>query len=97
METGVKEKPAIQPEAKPGKTDDSLYIRLRDLRNEMAEKKGVPPYVIFADKSLREMAAVRPGNREGFAAISGVGPFKLVKYGPVFIEEILKSVIGEKF
>jgi ATP-dependent DNA helicase RecQ len=76
---------------KQGGTDDSLYLRLKDLRNTMADQKGVPPYVIFADKSLREMAAARPKDRERFAAISGVGPFKLAKYGPSFIEEILKA------
>jgi ATP-dependent DNA helicase RecQ len=91
--TDAKEQTAILPDKKAGKTDDHLYTRLKDLRNAMADKNGVPPYVIFADKSLREMAAVRPGDREGFAAISGVGPFKLAKYGPVFIEEIQKSVI----
>jgi ATP-dependent DNA helicase RecQ len=79
----------------PGKQtrdkEEGLYLRLKELRKRMADKNGVLPYVIFADKSLREMAATRPGDREGFAAISGVGPFKLAKYGPVFMEEIQKA------
>jgi ATP-dependent DNA helicase RecQ len=71
--------------------EEAIYLRLKDLRKRMADKSGVMPYIIFADKSLREMAALRPGDREAFAAISGVGPFKLAKYGSVFIEEILKA------
>jgi ATP-dependent DNA helicase RecQ len=71
--------------------EEGLFLRLKELRKTMADKSGVLPYVIFADRSLREMAAIRPGDREGFAAISGVGPFKLAKYGPVFIKENQKA------
>jgi len=68
--------------------EDALFLRLKTVRKNLAEKRGVLPYLIFADKSLREMAKVRPGDRVGFAAISGVGPFKLEKYGPAFLEAI---------
>ncbi len=57
----------------------------------MRTKKGVPPYGIFPDKSLHEMATVRPCNKEHFATICGVGECKLVMYGQVFINEIRKG------
>ncbi|MCK9581736.1 MAG: DNA helicase RecQ [Methanoregula sp.] len=65
-----------------------LFLRLKDLRKEIAGKQGVQPYMIFPDRSLKEMAASRPGDREGLLAITGVGPFKLARYGPVFLEAI---------
>jgi ATP-dependent DNA helicase RecQ len=70
--------------------DAELFVQLKSLRKSLAESQGVPPYVIFPDKSLREMAVSRPCDTEHFATISGVGEFKLVKYGPVFIGEIRK-------
>jgi ATP-dependent DNA helicase RecQ len=69
-------------------------MRLKSLRKSLADSQGVPPYVIFPDKSLREMAVVQPCDRERFAAISGVGEFKLEKYGPVFIDEIRKGIFS---
>lgn len=68
--------------------EESLFLRLRALRKTLAEKRGVLPYMVFADKSLREMAKVRPSDRKGFARISGVGPCKLERYGPAFLEVI---------
>jgi len=68
--------------------EDALFLRLKAVRKTLAEKRGVLPYMIFADKSLREMAKARPGDRAGFAAITGVGPFKLERYGPAFLEAI---------
>lgn len=68
--------------------EDALFLRLKTVRKNLAEKRGVLPYLIFADKSLREMAKARPEDQAGFAAISGVGPFKLAKYGPAFLEAI---------
>lgn len=71
--------------------DAGLFMRLKSLRKSLADSQGVPPYVIFPDKSLREMARNRPGDRVQFAAIPGVGEFKLEKYGPAFIDEIRKE------
>ncbi|MDD1682155.1 MAG: DNA helicase RecQ [Methanoregula sp.] len=82
------------PAKKPEPEDPSLFLRLKSLRKSLADSLGVPPYVIFPDKSLREMAAVQPCDRERFAAISGVGEFKLEKYGPVFIDEIRKGILS---
>jgi ATP-dependent DNA helicase RecQ len=63
-------------------------VRLKSLRKSLANSQGVPPYGIFPDKDLRGMAINRPGDREDFAAIPGVGEYKLAKYGPAFIDEI---------
>jgi ATP-dependent DNA helicase RecQ len=79
---------------KPEPEDPALFMRLKSLRKSLADSQGVPPYVIFPDKSLREMAAVQPCDREHFAAISGVGEFKLEKYGPVFLNEIRKGILS---
>jgi len=71
--------------------DTALFLRLKSLRKAIADRNGVPPYVIFPDKSLHEMACARPVDRENFSLISGVGEYKLEKYGPEFMEEIRKG------
>lgn len=63
---------------------------LRSLRKTLANQQSVPPYVIFADSSLRLMAQRRPTTLEQFALISGVGSHKLQQYGPSFTAAIRK-------
>ncbi len=65
-----------------------LFNHLRNLRKQLADEKGVPPYVIFSDNALREMAQQRPQTREHFASLSGVGSSKLASYFTTFTEEI---------
>jgi ATP-dependent DNA helicase RecQ len=65
--------------------DQRLFEKLRALRLDLAQAQGVPPYVIFHDATLREMAAERPRTREQLAGISGVGERKLERYGEVFL------------
>ncbi|WBX85339.1 DNA helicase RecQ [Sphingosinicella microcystinivorans] len=67
---------------------DPLFEALRACRRALAEEAGVPPYVIFHDSTLREMAAARPVSRAGLSEISGVGARKLDAYGDRFIETI---------
>ncbi|MDR0292438.1 MAG: DNA helicase RecQ [Elusimicrobium sp.] len=69
-------------------SDNNLFERLRRLRRGLAEKENIPPYVVFSDKSLLEMAALKPSTPQAFAEINGVGQFKLQKYAEVFLEEI---------
>ena len=64
---------------------DPLFDALRDLRRELAKEQGVPPYVIFHDATLREMAAIRPGDRGALSEITGVGARKLDAYGDAFL------------
>lgn len=72
------------------RTDKNLFERLRRLRKRLADEKNVPPYVIFADTSLKDMATNLPENETDFAKIYGVGKEKLKKYSAVFLEEIAK-------
>ncbi len=67
---------------------DPLFEALRACRRALAEEAGVPPYVVFHDSTLREMAAARPTSRAGLSEISGVGARKLDAYGDRFIETI---------
>jgi len=65
---------------------DPLFDALRALRRELAQEAGVPPYVVFHDSVLREMAASRPSSRAELAAIGGVGARKLDAYGDRFLQ-----------
>ncbi len=65
--------------------DSALFERLRVLRYEIAEKQGVPPYVIFSDKTLHEMCQVLPEDLPGMLQIKGVGQQRLNKYGQKFL------------
>ncbi len=62
-----------------------LWDALRELRNTLAKTQGVPPYVIFHDKTLKEMALEQPQDIDEFAGLSGVGQHKLERYGEDFL------------
>ena len=68
----------------------SLFEALRAERLRLAREQGVPPYVIFHDATLVEMARLRPGDLTSFARIPGVGSGKLERYGQVFLDVIDK-------
>jgi ATP-dependent DNA helicase RecQ len=68
--------------------DNPLFEALRARRRELAQEAGVPPYIVFADSVLRDMAARRPMTRAEFATLSGVGARKLEAYGDAFLEVI---------
>ena len=72
----------------PERYDQGLFEVLRRKRKELADKKNVPPYVIFPDKSLIEMSAVLPQTKEELSKIFGVGAKKLETYGDVFVQLI---------
>ena len=77
-----------------GKFDSVLFSRLRDLRKNIAADKNLPPYIIFADTSLRQMATDFPTDEASFLKIVGVAEYKLQKYGGLFINEI-SDYLGE--
>jgi ATP-dependent DNA helicase RecQ len=94
---GRKVEIAIAPTLPTAETQDvstntaeiqSLYNRLSKLRKQYADANKVPPYVIFADSSLRLMAQQQPQTLAQFAQISGVGARKLAQYGEMFTGEI---------
>jgi ATP-dependent DNA helicase RecQ len=68
--------------------DEMLFERLRGLRKHLADERGVPPYIIFSDVALRQMARSYPANELEFSRISGVGSQKLREFGSVFVAEI---------
>ena len=68
--------------------DEMLFQRLRELRMELAAKRGLPAYMIFGDVALREMARDCPTTLEAFSLTSGVGEKKQAEYGEQFISEI---------
>ncbi|NBV42513.1 RecQ family ATP-dependent DNA helicase [bacterium] len=68
--------------------DATLFGVLRKLRKSLAEKANVPPYFIFSDRTLIEMAAVQPTSESELLSISGVGPAKLAQYGSPFLQAI---------
>jgi ATP-dependent DNA helicase RecQ len=71
-----------------GSEDKTLFDVLRALRKRLADEQGLPPYVIFHDATLREMAQQRPASLHDFARIRGIGEAKLSRYGERFIEAI---------
>ena len=71
--------------------DQELFEKLRSLRAQLAKEQNVPPYVIFPDKTLSEMALVRPHTSSQLLEISGVGQTKLERYGSAFLNEISSS------
>ncbi|MBY5982181.1 DNA helicase RecQ [Ferrimonas balearica] len=71
--------------ALPSQYDRKLFAKLKALRKELADEAGVPPYVVFNDATLAEMAAQLPGSRWEMLAINGVGERKLERYGDAFL------------
>ena len=77
-----------EPRALVSDEDAPLLSALKAKRRALADAAGVPPYVIFNDKSLIEMAETRPSTLDQFAGITGVGATKLERYGAAFLEVI---------
>jgi ATP-dependent DNA helicase RecQ len=71
-----------------GSEDQALFDMLRMLRKQLADEHGLPPYVIFHDSTLREMAQRRPATPDEFGRIRGIGEAKISRYGQRFIEAI---------
>ena len=91
MKTVREERSAPVRKASQGELDGpaaELFGCLRALRAKLARMQGVPAYVVFTDKSLREMALSRPGNMKELRAVSGVGAAKAERYGKQFLREI---------
>jgi ATP-dependent DNA helicase RecQ len=72
-------------DALPNPVGDPLFDALRACRRELAEEAGLPPYVIFHDSTLREMASARPQSLRALGDITGVGTRKLEAYGEAFL------------
>lgn len=79
---------------KSNRMDAELFSRLKDLRKKVASKEKVPPYIVFADTSLKQMATQMPLNEKELLEITGVGEYKLQKYGDIFLKEIKEYLQG---
>lgn len=73
-----------------GVEDKKLYEYLRKIRKNLADEQGYPPYIVLSDKSLHELTKMKPTTLQAFGLISGIGEFKIKKYGDTFIKAIKK-------
>ena len=67
-----------------------LFDYLRKIRKNLADEQGYPPYIVLSDKSLHELTRMKPTTLQAFGLISGIGEFKIKKYGDTFIKAIKK-------
>lgn len=74
--------------------DEALFEKLRALRKQLADDRGVPPYVIFSDVTLRQMARRYPSNKNDLSRVSGVGEKKMREFGEIFLREIAGHLRG---
>ena len=75
-------------------TDEALFEQLRVLRKRLADEQGVPPYVVFGDATLAQMAREKPMEEQDLLNVSGVGQHKLQKYGADFLDEIAEYCVA---
>ena len=80
-----------RPGGDPGAYDRILFEALRALRRTIAEERGVPPYLVFSDASLRDMARLKPRTREALLEVKGVGEWKSETFGERFLEVIRRA------
>lgn len=72
----------------PTDYDDKLFNHLKKVRLSLSKDRNIPPFIIFSDASLKDMATLKPQTEEEFLEVKGVGDKKLVQYGDIFIAEI---------
>lgn len=78
----------------PDDDEESLFQKLRELRRTIAQEIGKPPYIVFSDKTLRDMARIKPVTNAQFMAVNGVGQHKLDLYGQRFMQTIASFNAG---
>ena len=79
-----------------GAYDETLFDYLRAVRKRLADTQGVPPYIIFGDATLTQMARDRPLDENGLLAIVGVGRHKLERYGAAFLQAIAEHALTHR-
>jgi len=77
-----------------GAYDEALFDELRSLRKQLADAQGVPPYIVFGDATLAQMARDKPLDEQELLAVSGVGLSKLEKYGHDFLDAIAQYCVA---
>lgn len=81
-------RPVKKAKQAPANYDRNLFVRLKHLRKVLAQEHEVPPYVVFSDATLVDMASRMPTSREAMLEVSGVGQTKLTRYGEAFMQLI---------
>jgi len=84
----AKGEPKAKANKSEGKISNDLFEKLRGLRREIAEEMKVPPFIVFSDATLKDMCSKLPTSSDMMLTVSGIGKFKLEKYGDRFIEII---------
>ena len=87
LKSAASDGPALGSYA-PDDENETLFQKLRELRLSIARENSLPPYMVFNDRTLRDMARLRPITDAQFLAVNGVGDSKLAKYGKRFMEAI---------
>ncbi|HIP61245.1 MAG TPA: DNA helicase RecQ, partial [Sulfurovum sp.] len=76
------------PQKKLAVSDDydlDIFERLRTLRSEIAQKNSIPPYIVFSDKTLKELSLILPKDKESMLEVHGIGEVKFERYGEAFL------------
>ena len=71
--------------------DVEMYDKLRTLRTQIASEKGIPPYIVFSDKTLKDLSSKVPQNKEEMLEVHGIGEVKFERYGEVFLEVLING------
>jgi len=71
--------------------DAEMYDRLRELRREIAAEKGIPPYIVFSDKTLKDLSVKQPENKEEMLEVHGIGEVKFERYGEQFLQLMMED------
>lgn len=87
----IEKKRRIRHDADWGDVDEQLFQALRVKRRQLAGQKNVPAYIIFGDRTLKDMARIKPVSKEEFLTVFGVGEEKLARYGEIFLEVIREN------
>jgi ATP-dependent DNA helicase RecQ len=66
--------------------DVEIYDKLRELRSQIASENGIPPYIVFSDKTLKDLSAKKPATKEDMLEVHGIGEVKFERYGELFLE-----------
>ncbi len=88
-------RPPVEDEVTLSAADTILLARLKSLRTQIAREERVPPYIVFPDRTLTEIALRRPKTEHAMAGIRGVGPAKLERYGARFVEIVASTTETE--
>lgn len=75
--------------------NEDLFALLKEVRTGIAREKGLPPYIVFSDKTLKEMSSLRPDDEAAMLRVSGVGSRKMDQYGYIFLKKI-REFLGYK-